>query len=74
VRGGQLHLKTGIETRFGDQQRDARLAEAQRVLLSAIVDEGQRENAAAWYYLGRTYAARQDRAQSRAGPLGRRPA
>jgi len=59
VRGGTLHLKIGIESRFEDVRRD-RMALAHKVLHEAILERDQVENAAAWYYLGRTYAVLSD--------------
>jgi tetratricopeptide (TPR) repeat protein len=59
VKGGQLYLKTGIETRFQDQ-RGERFVEARAALLRAITEERQRQNPGAWYYLGRAYAELQD--------------
>jgi tetratricopeptide (TPR) repeat protein len=59
VRGGQLHLKIAIESRF-PEQRASRLEESRKVLHRAILESGQSENAGAWYYLGRTYAEQQD--------------
>ncbi|HET7040139.1 MAG TPA: FxLYD domain-containing protein [Gemmatimonadales bacterium] len=59
VRGGQLHLKIAIESRF-PEQRAGRLQDARQVLHRAIEEAGQGENAGAWYYLGRTYAELQD--------------
>lgn len=54
VNGGVMQLKQAIEARYPDQ-RAGRLAEARRILLQAILERGQAENPAAWYYLGRYY-------------------
>ncbi|HXF96974.1 MAG TPA: tetratricopeptide repeat protein [Gemmatimonadales bacterium] len=59
VNSGVLYLKKGVETRF-DEERQKQLADAERVLLQALTSGGQQENPAAWYYLGRYYALRQD--------------
>jgi tetratricopeptide (TPR) repeat protein len=59
VKGSMLHLKLGIESRFEDVRRD-RMAEAHKVLHQAILEKGQAENAAAWYYLGRAYTVAND--------------
>ena len=59
VKGSMNHLRLAIESRFEDVRRD-RLAEARTVLHEAILEKGQGENAAAWYYLGRVYTAARD--------------
>ena len=59
VKGSMLHLKLAIESRFEDVRRD-RLGEARTVLHEAILEKGQAENAAAWYYLGRAYTTGRD--------------
>lgn len=59
VKGSQLHLKLAIESRFEDEKEN-RIKEARSVLYEAILEKGQDENAAAWYYLGRTYAEGKD--------------
>ena len=59
VNEGVKHLKSASETKFADQrQRD--LKEADRVLTQAVTTGGQDKNPAAWYYLGRYYALRDD--------------
>lgn len=59
INGSMMHLKLGVESRFADQ-RGGRLREARSVLYQAILEKGQGENPAAWYYLGRAYAELQD--------------
>jgi tetratricopeptide (TPR) repeat protein len=59
VKGSMLHLKIAIESQFEDSRAN-RLEEAHKVLLEAILEKDQAENAAAWYYLGRTYAESHD--------------
>ncbi|MDH5197004.1 MAG: hypothetical protein OEY20_07115 [Gemmatimonadota bacterium] len=59
VKGSQLHLKLAIESRFEDE-KESRINEARSVLYEAILEKGQEGNAAAWYYLGRTYAEGKD--------------
>jgi len=59
VKGAMLHLKLAVESQFEDT-RASRQAEARSVLLEAIEEKGQEENAAAWYYLGRTHALTHD--------------
>ena len=59
VKGATLHLKLAVESQFADV-RGSRVAEARKVLDEAILQKGQAQNAAAWYYLGRTYALAND--------------
>jgi tetratricopeptide (TPR) repeat protein len=54
VSSGSKYLKTGIESEAqGSKTRS--LASGQKVLLEAIQQNGQENNPAAWYYLGRVY-------------------
>jgi tetratricopeptide (TPR) repeat protein len=54
VSSGATYLKTGVETDVPENK--ARVWESGRkVLLEAIQQNGQAENPAAWYYLGRIY-------------------
>ena len=54
VNAGLLYLKSATEGRFQEQiQKD--LKDANRNLLQAISANGQDQNPAAWYYLGRYY-------------------
>ncbi len=57
--GATLYLKQATESNFPDQ-REGRLAEAHRVLIEALTEAGQENNAAAWYYLGRYYVMKAD--------------
>ncbi|HZA13445.1 MAG TPA: tetratricopeptide repeat protein, partial [Myxococcaceae bacterium] len=59
VNSGVLYLRKAVETRF-EEERKKQLADAERVLLQAVTTGGQQENPAAWYYLGRYYALRED--------------
>ena len=59
VKGATLHLKLAVESQYADV-RASRAAEARKVLDEAILEKGQDQNAAAWYYLGRTYALAND--------------
>ena len=52
VGSGATYLSTATTN---EPNRDRLLGDAERVLLEAIVDNGQAENPAAWYYLGRVY-------------------
>ena len=59
VSSGATYLKTGIETDVPENK--ARVWESgSKVLLEAIQQNGQAENPAAWYYLGRIYLQRGD--------------
>jgi tetratricopeptide (TPR) repeat protein len=59
VSSGAAHLKTGIETDMpGNRTRS--LASGRKVLLEAIEKNGQDENPAAWYNLGRVYLQQGD--------------
>lgn len=54
VNAGLLYLKSATEGRFQEQiQKD--LKDANRNLLQAITSNGQDQNPAAWYWLGRYY-------------------
>ena len=59
VGGAVLYLKQAVETRFPDE-REGRLQEAHRVLIRAVTEGGQADNAGAWYYLGRYYVLTND--------------
>ena len=59
VSSGATYLKTGVETEVPDNKR--RVWESGRkVLLEAIEKNGQAQNGAAWYYLGRIYLVEGD--------------
>ena len=59
VSSGATYLKTGVETEIPENK--ARVWESGRkVLTEAIQQNGQAENPAAWYYLGRIYLQRGD--------------
>jgi tetratricopeptide (TPR) repeat protein len=59
VSSGATYLKTGIETDVPENKR--RVWESGRkVLLEAIEKNGQAQNGAAWYYLGRIYLVEGD--------------
>ena len=59
VSSGATYLKTGIETDVPENK--ARVWESgHKVLLEAIQQNGQAENPAAWYYLGRIYLQQGD--------------
>ncbi|HEU5041410.1 MAG TPA: tetratricopeptide repeat protein, partial [Gemmatimonadales bacterium] len=59
VSSGATYLKTGIETDVPENK--ARVWDSgHKVLLEAIQQNGQAENPAAWYYLGRIYLQRGD--------------
>jgi len=55
VNGGMLHLQRAVESQFADI-RASRVAQARAVLRQAILEKGQADNPAAWYYLGRADA------------------
>jgi tetratricopeptide (TPR) repeat protein len=57
VGSGATYLSTAT---VNAANRSRLLGDAERVLLEAIQDNGQAENAAAWYYLGRVYLLRAD--------------
>lgn len=59
VKGSMIHLKLAVESQFADS-RASRVAEARKVLDEAILQKGQDQNAAAWYYLGRAYTLGND--------------
>ena len=59
VSSGATYLKTGIETEVPENK--LRVWESgKKVLLEAIQQNGQAENPAAWYYLGRIYLQQGD--------------
>ena len=59
VNAGLLYLKSATEGRFQEQiQKD--LKDANKNLLQAITANGQDQNPAAWYYLGRYYGLVKD--------------
>lgn len=58
VNSAVLYLKNSSNTRFVDQ-RERDLRDTRRVLLQAL-DQGQDDNAAVWYFLGRYYAETND--------------
>ena len=58
VNSANLYLQNAARTRFQDQ-RERDLKDARRVLLQAI-DQGQDQNGAVWYFLGRYYAEMND--------------
>ncbi|HET7040140.1 MAG TPA: tetratricopeptide repeat protein [Gemmatimonadales bacterium] len=58
VNSAQLYLKNAAETRHRDQ-RERDLRDARRVLLQAA-GQGQAENGAVWYFLGRYYGETRD--------------
>ena len=59
VSSGASYLKTGIEADVPDNKARA-LDSGEKVLLEAMQQNGQTNNAAAWYYLGRIYLQRGD--------------
>jgi tetratricopeptide (TPR) repeat protein len=59
VSSGATYLKTGIEADVPENQQRA-LDDGERVLLEAMQQNNQKENPAAWYYLGRIYLQRGD--------------
>jgi tetratricopeptide (TPR) repeat protein len=59
VASGATYLKTGIETEVPENQTRA-LDNGERVLIEAMRQNGQGNNPAAWYYLGRIYLQRGD--------------
>jgi len=61
VNAGLLYLKSAAEGRFQEQiQKD--LKDANRNLVQALTANGQDQNPAAWYYLGRYYGLVKDAA------------
>ncbi len=52
VSSGATYLSTATNN---ETNRDRLLGDAERVLREAILENGQAENPAAWYYLGRVY-------------------
>lgn len=64
IKTGHFKVTSGatyLSTATGNAANRPRLlGDAERVLLEAIRDNGQAENAAAWYYLGRVYLFRAD--------------
>ncbi|HEX6106468.1 MAG TPA: tetratricopeptide repeat protein [Gemmatimonadales bacterium] len=59
VSSGATYLKTGIETDIPENQQRV-LESGRKVLLESIQQNGQAENPAAWYYLGRIYLQQGD--------------
>jgi tetratricopeptide (TPR) repeat protein len=59
VNSGVLYLRKAVETRF-EEERTKQMADAERVLVQAVTTGGQQANPAAWYYLGRYFALRED--------------
>jgi tetratricopeptide (TPR) repeat protein len=59
VSSGASYLKTGIEADVPDNKARA-LDSGEKILLEAMQQNGQTNNAAAWYYLGRIYLQRGD--------------
>jgi tetratricopeptide (TPR) repeat protein len=59
VSSGGTYLKTGIETDVAEN-RSRVLESGRKVLVEAIQQNGQAENPAAWYYLGRVYLQQGD--------------
>jgi tetratricopeptide (TPR) repeat protein len=59
VSSGASYLKTGVEAEIVENQKRA-LDSGERVLLEAMQQNNQANNAAAWYYLGRIYLQRGD--------------
>jgi tetratricopeptide (TPR) repeat protein len=59
IKGAIVHLKFAVESSFVDE-RDQQVQDAIDVLRQAILEKGQADNAASWYYLGRAYAIRKD--------------
>ena len=61
VSGGVNALRKAVETR-DEAERKKQLGDAERLLQQAVTAGGQQDNPAAWYYLGRYYAFREDAA------------
>lgn len=59
VSSGATYLKAGIEAETPGNQTRA-LSSGQKVILEAIEKNGQDQNPAAWYYLGRLYLQQGD--------------
>ncbi|MGH7525344.1 MAG: hypothetical protein ACREMX_01420 [Gemmatimonadales bacterium] len=59
VSSGATYLKTGSETDVPENKTRV-LGNGQKVLLEAIQQNGQAENPAAWYYLGRIFLQQGD--------------
>lgn len=59
VSSGKVYLKTGLETSVDDNKVRA-LDNGERVITEAITQNGQANNAGAWYYLGRIYLQKGD--------------
>lgn len=59
VSSGASYLKTGVEADVAENSKRA-LDSGERVLLEAMQQNNQGNNAAAWYYLGRIYLQRGD--------------
>src|SRR5262245_28603438 len=60
VNSAQLYLKNAVQAKTPDQ-RATNLRDANRVLNQALT-EGQAENPAVWYFLGRYYILAEDMA------------
>jgi len=59
VSSGATYLKTGVEADV-EANRNRALASGVRVLIDAMQQNGQAQNPAAWYYLGRIYLQQGD--------------
>jgi tetratricopeptide (TPR) repeat protein len=59
VSSGATYLKTAIETEVPENKRRV-IESGRKVLLEAIEKNGQAQNGAAWYYLGRVYLVEGD--------------
>ena len=59
VSSGATYLKTGVETEVPENKNRV-WENGRKVLVEAIQQNGQAENPAAWYYLGRIYLQRGD--------------
>jgi tetratricopeptide (TPR) repeat protein len=59
VSSGATYLKTGIETEVPENKRRV-IESGRKVLIEAIEKNGQAQNGAAWYYLGRIYLVEGD--------------
>ncbi len=61
VNNAVARLQQAVESE-DREQRDSKLIEARDFLVQAIVEDGQTDNPAVWYFLGRYYAEAQDAA------------
>lgn len=59
INGGMRHLMIAVEAPE-EARRENRLNQARETLVEAILKNGQAENPAAWYFLGRYYVYRED--------------